>query len=502
MEPGAFGWINVNRFRIVRQLGEGGFAYVYLESFASSGGTGKKFKDPSHVSARERKSGTRFQKAQKRRDPRRKTVEIGLDVRINVRVCWEVSSYGTCPFRTRLCFRGLKLVKEQLHQNISDGKLVGGGGLEIARNRGDPRGREGRDQAVFTSVLEQPRKVERKTGRVRQGKEMENGGDYWDFTAFNTPASFNEMMYQGSSNVQHHILAAAAGGNNYVPTVDPHLTLGKRHYFEDGGEKHLGGFPLVKRGRGYGVQSSSSSPAAMGSVPRCQVEGCNVALLTAKEYHRRHKVCEMHSKAPKVVVLGIEQRFCQQCSRFHVVSEFDDSKRSCRRRLAGHNERRRKSSHDAMARNPSTDNKLPGGRFPCISSTSGLALSLLSSMVSSPSWVSSSDLSSRSRAALRELIAENRAAILARQLFSERSWPHLVDEAGAAHAFMTHDGHNQHHQMPAVSGWSPFHESTLHVTLDLMQAPSPSFGVHPGRNKSEDEVCCELWKSLTGTHVV
>lgn len=39
-------------------------------------------------------------------------------------------------------------------------------------------------------------------------------------------------------------------------------------------------------------------------------------------------------------------------NRFHVVSEFDDSKRSCRRRLAGHNERRRKSSHhDSASRN-------------------------------------------------------------------------------------------------------------------------------------------------------
>ncbi|XP_068642434.1 uncharacterized protein [Aristolochia californica] len=49
-------WINENRFRVVRQLGEGGFAYVYLvkevhtESSASAGGIGKKFKDPSLVS--------------------------------------------------------------------------------------------------------------------------------------------------------------------------------------------------------------------------------------------------------------------------------------------------------------------------------------------------------------------------------------------------------------------------------------------------------------------
>jgi len=47
-------WINENRYRIIRQLGEGGFAYVYLvkmllnESAPSS--APKKFKDPSHVS--------------------------------------------------------------------------------------------------------------------------------------------------------------------------------------------------------------------------------------------------------------------------------------------------------------------------------------------------------------------------------------------------------------------------------------------------------------------
>jgi len=32
--------------------------------------------------------------------------------------------------------------------------------------------------------------------------------------------------------------------------------------------------------------------------------------------------------------------------RFHELSEFDDNKRSCRLRLAGHNERRRKSAAD------------------------------------------------------------------------------------------------------------------------------------------------------------
>ena len=35
--------------------------------------------------------------------------------------------------------------------------------------------------------------------------------------------------------------------------------------------------------------------------------------------------------------------------RFHLLSEFDDGKRSCRRRLAGHNERRRKPQFDGLS---------------------------------------------------------------------------------------------------------------------------------------------------------
>ncbi|GAB2262786.1 hypothetical protein Droror1_Dr00003783 [Drosera rotundifolia] len=75
----------------------------------------------------------------------------------------------------------------------------------------------------------------------------------------------------------------------------------------------------------------------------CQVDDCRADLSCAKDYHRRHKVCEIHSKANKALVVNEMQRFCQQCSRFHVLQEFDEGKRSCRRRLAGHNKRRRKT---------------------------------------------------------------------------------------------------------------------------------------------------------------
>ncbi|CAL9088960.1 unnamed protein product [Musa acuminata var. zebrina] len=91
--------------------------------------------------------------------------------------------------------------------------------------------------------------------------------------------------------------------------------------------------------KGKGVVQRGQPPPPP---PRCQVEGCNVDLTGVKAYYCRHKVCGMHSKSPKVVVAGIEQRFCQQCSRFHQLHEFDQGKRSCRRRLACHNKRRRK----------------------------------------------------------------------------------------------------------------------------------------------------------------
>jgi hypothetical protein len=91
------------------------------------------------------------------------------------------------------------------------------------------------------------------------------------------------------------------------------------------------------------VRSGSPGSGGGGNFPMCQVDNCKEDLSSAKDYHRRHKVCEVHSKATRAPVANQMQRFCQQCSRFHPLSEFDEGKRSCRRRLAGHNRRRRKT---------------------------------------------------------------------------------------------------------------------------------------------------------------
>lgn len=166
------------------------------------------------------------------------------------------------------------------------------------------------------------------------------GGGFWELSsAINqspSPVTFPQhepvVMQSGIAvhpHYHHHGQVSSAGrggdgggGLRGFAMVDPHLTclkLGKRHYFEDSDERRFPAPPPAmllggKSGKGIVAVGGSSTSVR---VARCQVEGCNLPLVNAKEYHRRHKVCEMHSKAPKVVVLGMEQRFCQQCSRFY-----------------------------------------------------------------------------------------------------------------------------------------------------------------------------------------
>lgn len=95
------------------------------------------------------------------------------------------------------------------------------------------------------------------------------------------------------------------------------LKLGKRLYFEDGypgsDSKNLSfsGAPISSLNTGKKCKSNGQDI----HYPCCQVDGCGLDLSSAKDYHRKHRVCESHSKSPKVVIAGLERRFCQQCSR-------------------------------------------------------------------------------------------------------------------------------------------------------------------------------------------
>lgn len=72
----------------------------------------------------------------------------------------------------------------------------------------------------------------------------------------------------------------------------------------------------------YGKRGTSGGGGGGSSPPSCQVEKCGADLTEAKRYHRRHKVCEVHAKAPAVIVSGLRQRFCQQCSRYFYFIRF------------------------------------------------------------------------------------------------------------------------------------------------------------------------------------
>ncbi|XP_038723090.1 squamosa promoter-binding-like protein 7 [Tripterygium wilfordii] len=78
------------------------------------------------------------------------------------------------------------------------------------------------------------------------------------------------------------------------------------------------------------------------NVARCQVPGCEADISELKGYHRRHRVCLRCANATCVSLDGQSKRYCQQCGKFHLLSDFDEGKRSCRRKLERHNNRRRR----------------------------------------------------------------------------------------------------------------------------------------------------------------
>lgn len=160
-------------------------------------------------------------------------------------------------------------------------------------------------------------------------------------------ASIHHVM-EASTSLEWEDLALFTGNAAFRPLsgADPMigLRLGQHQEFTSAATTLL-------------ISSSSSIPAPAKRSrasyhnmqnPCCQVEGCNLDLKLAKDYHRRHRICDTHSKSPKVIVAGMERRFCQQCSRFHDLSEFDDKKRSCRRRLSDHNARRRRVQSESV----------------------------------------------------------------------------------------------------------------------------------------------------------
>lgn len=75
---------------------------------------------------------------------------------------------------------------------------------------------------------------------------------------------------------------------------------------------------------------------------------------------QRYKICPYHLELPCLVVEGQTIRFCQQCGRFQLLTDFEGDRRSCRRKLDKHNERRRKAEAEQKARMMDSGSDSPG----------------------------------------------------------------------------------------------------------------------------------------------
>ncbi|RDX58628.1 Squamosa promoter-binding-like protein 1, partial [Mucuna pruriens] len=234
---------------------------------------------------------------------------------------------------------------------------------------------EGENQYLYGPVVPEMKSV------GKRSLEWDLNDWKWDgdlFTARQLNSVPSDCRSRQLFPTDPEILATADASNNLSSVYDDvnpvegkrDLEKRRRGVSDEGGVEmndgagslnlNLGGqvYPIMeveeKSGKKTKITASTSNRAV------CQVEDCRADLSNAKDYHRRHKVCDMHSKASKALVGNVMQRFCQQCSRFHVLQEFDEGKRSCRRRLAGHNKRRRKMHPDATVVNGGSLNEEKG----------------------------------------------------------------------------------------------------------------------------------------------
>ncbi|GAA0186432.1 hypothetical protein LIER_33720 [Lithospermum erythrorhizon] len=108
--------------------------------------------------------------------------------------------------------------------------------------------------------------------------------------------------------------------------------------------------PGKKRARVGRSSRANTGRSGVGlgvAMMRCQVPECEVDISELKGYHKRHRVCLKCANASFVVLDGESKRYCQQCGKFHILPDFDEGKRSCRRKLERHNNRRRRKPADS-----------------------------------------------------------------------------------------------------------------------------------------------------------
>ncbi|KAI3459319.1 hypothetical protein Pfo_015982 [Paulownia fortunei] len=181
--------------------------------------------------------------------------------------------------------------------------------------------------------------------------------DWSDFLDFNLDESLNISFPQSEPEQPGIDQSQLSGISGRIRKRDPRLVcsnfLAGRipcacPELDEKLEKEEEESGLLGKKRTRTVRSSGGGPA------RCQVPGCEADISELKGYHRRHRVCLRCANASAVVLDGESKRYCQQCGKFHILTDFDEGKRSCRRKLERHNRRRRKpnDSKEGMEKEP------------------------------------------------------------------------------------------------------------------------------------------------------
>lgn len=58
-----------------------------------------------------------------------------------------------------------------------------------------------------------------------------------------------------------------------------------------------------------------------------------ISLAPSPPHPQRYRICPHHMGLHSIVLNGSTSRFCQQCGRFQPVEDFDDDKKTCRRKV-------------------------------------------------------------------------------------------------------------------------------------------------------------------------
>lgn len=168
-----------------------------------------------------------------------------------------------------------------------------------------------------TLPFQSPNSQQQQEPWLPAGSNWNPNGWEWDSVRFVAkPLESNVSCARAEQSVQSNQQRTTGGegtglptNNNSVDEDDESLRLnlgGSLNSFEE---------PMSKPNK----RVRSGSPGGSSSYPVCQVDNCREDLSNGKDYHRRHKVCEVHSKSTHALVGKQMQRFCQQCSRFAIL---------------------------------------------------------------------------------------------------------------------------------------------------------------------------------------